>query len=260
VGAAGVDRPFGLGHEPDEGGRDAEADGDHSEHVESRQHDRLLIDLHRQKRARRVHGDALSNEAFNRVLAVLLGHAAQTAVPDADQFRTMTTPERLDYITDRVATDLNIMKARASASHRFYDLLSPNQRKLFDKETAPPSARPALADAALPPSPDKPDYNLPSQTRPDWLVAPSPEVISRLFPTAAMTKTVSGKVFITCVVDVDGYLLDCVVDSEEPKGLGFGNAALEMAAYFRMSPATRYGVPVRSDVTVPINFGAPMKP
>jgi TonB family protein len=55
-------------------------------------------------------------------------------------------------------------------------------------------------------------------------------------------------------VDEDGYLKDCNVTTETPVSQGFGNAALEMSAYMRFQPATRYGVPMSSDINVPIRF------
>ena len=62
---------------------------------------------------------------------------------------------------------------------------------------------------------------------------------------------------IVCVADEDGYVADCVVKGEEPAGMGFRNAALEATAYMRMTPATDYGVPVRSSVAAPLKFTPP---
>ena len=48
-----------------------------------------------------------------------------------------------------------------------------------------------------------------------------------------------------------------LADGTVPEGQGFGNAALEMTGYMRMYPATRYGVPVRGSVTMPVRFHPP---
>ena len=200
--------------------------------------------------------DARQLAAFGDYAAALSDGSAQTPGVSADQFRAMTTPERYDYMAGHTAVDLKILTARSRAAHRFYDMLTDAQRKRFDAAVAPPGGGGAIADVVTQPQPDKPDYRLPSWTAPDWLVKPTADIISRLYPTAAQAGSTPGRAQITCTVDIDGYLTDCVVDFEDPKNLGFGNAALEMSAYFRMLPATTYGVPVPSTVTVPLNFTA----
>jgi len=86
------------------------------------------------------------------------------------------------------------------------------------------------------------------------MVKPRGDDVARVFPAAALKGKITGSALMTCAVDEDGYLADCVIDEETPAGMGFGNAALEVSAYMRMFPATNYGVPVRSTVTVPIKF------
>jgi TonB family protein len=142
---------------------------------------------------------------------------------------------------------------RARTVHRFYDLLSPDQRKAFDEATAP-TTHEQLATIVTQPRPETPDYSAPSHTNPDWLVRPTPEELARVYPRAAAAKGVGGRAVLTCTVDVDGYLSECVVDSDTPSGAGFGNAALEITAYMRFLPMTDYGIPHESKVTVPINF------
>jgi TonB family protein len=188
--------------------------------------------------------------AFSDYMAAMAAKSAQSPGVSVGQLRAMTTPERLDYMADRMTRDLAVLKARSRAAHRFYGLLSAAQRKTFDA---------AMTDVATQSEPDAADYNSPSWTAPDWLIKPSAETISRFYPTAAQAKRIPGKVRISCLVDIDGYLLNCVVVSEEPKDLGFGNAALQISAYFRMRPATLYGAPVRSPVTVPVAFSGPLQ-
>jgi hypothetical protein len=61
---------------------------------------------------------------------------------------------------------------------------------------------------------------------------------------------------LRCKITVDGLVIDCVVIAEQPKNLGFGDAALSMAPLFRMKPFMRDGVPEGgAQVVIPINFG-----
>lgn len=169
----------------------------------------------------------------------------------------MTAPQRLDYVASRIEIDLRVAQAQAQALHKLYDVLSADQRKVLDDATAPPGGKAALATVVQQPERDKPDYSLPSHTNPNWLVVPSQDDVARVYPSQALKQMVGGNAVITCMVDADGYLADCVVDSETPPGLGFGNAALEITAYMRMLPATNYGVPVPAKVNVPVSFLPP---
>ena len=165
----------------------------------------------------------------------------------------MTEPQREDILAERMGKAFELLEARAGAAHGFYGLLSPGQRKLFDDASAP-GAHESAATFVSSPQPTQPNYNLPSHTDPDWLVRPSADEVARLYPSMAAEKQVAGKAVIRCTVDIDGYLTDCVVDDETPPRQGFGNAALEMTAYFRFRPATVFGMPMRARVTVPISF------
>jgi TonB family protein len=174
---------------------------------------------------------------------------------DDEQRRAMTMPQRLDFVSDRIAFDLPIARSEAAAAHRFYDLLSVEQRKIFDNTTMLSVEHARLGfEAGSLSLPGAPNYEFPSHTNPSWLVKPTGEELSRVYPTVAQRNHTTGKVSMTCAVDNEGYLTDCVIVSEVPKDQGFGNAALEMSAYMRMNPATNYGVPTPANVTVPLNF------
>ena len=194
--------------------------------------------------------------AFERWLSTAAPIPATAAEPSAQDFRAMTTPQRTDYVVNHLESDLTLMRAQAKAMRDFYALLSPAQRKLFDDATSPPTSEHSAPsnDATLDEPPPPPTYQLPSHTDADWMVRPTPDDVSRVFPTAALAAKISGKVSMKCVADESGYLTECVVEDETPAGYGFGNAALEISAYMRMKPATDLGVPVRSTVNVPVNF------
>lgn len=92
-------------------------------------------------------------------------------------------------------------------------------------------------------------------TNPDWIQKPSGEEVARLFPKLAEMLRISGRVEIMCAVTALGSLEHCKSDNERPEGLGFGKAALLMAALFHMRPTTVDGVAVAGgEVRIPIRF------
>jgi TonB family protein len=191
--------------------------------------------------------------------AYLETSAKASSIPalNQDQIRAMSLVEWSDYWAGHMAEELASLKADAQAMRHFYALLSPQQKSTFDDATRRKPMRGSVAgDVISTPTPDAPDYSLPAFTSPDWLIKPTAENIARVYPSAALTRHIKGRATIHCTTDEDGYLKDCEVLGETPGGLGFGNAALEITAYMRFQPATRYGVPMASEVSVPIRFEA----
>lgn len=96
-------------------------------------------------------------------------------------------------------------------------------------------------------------------TPPDWERMPSGEDMMRYYPDAAVDKSVSGTVTLTCQVSQYGRLKACAVDSESPAGMGFGEAALALAdKEFRMKPGRIDGKIVDGEsVTIPLEFQSP---
>jgi TonB family protein len=193
---------------------------------------------------------------FERWLATASPVPASGGDLSTQDYLAMSPPRRADYVADRLEQFTVLMRAQAKALHEFYDQLSFEQRKLFDNAMSPPSTEHAAPSngAASDAPPPPPNYRLSSHTNADWMVMPTHDDVSRVFPTAAAAAGISGKVKMRCAVDTEGYLTECVVEEETPAGYGFGNAALEMSAYMRMKPATDFGIPVRSTVDVPVNF------
>ncbi len=90
-------------------------------------------------------------------------------------------------------------------------------------------------------------------TNPDWLRRPT--AADMVWPGGAYYAHVRGRVEIDCVVNAKGRLEQCVVLTEEPKGWGFGDAAIATAANFRMKPVLRDGEPVGgARIRIPIIF------
>lgn len=95
-------------------------------------------------------------------------------------------------------------------------------------------------------------------TNPDWVRKPSPESMTRYYPEEAVDSSVSGRVRLSCTLRITGFLENCIVQSEAPAGMGFGEAALRLAPReFRMKPGTVDGKPVEKTVQIPMTFSAP---
>lgn len=65
-----------------------------------------------------------------------------------------------------------------------------------------------------------------------------------LHPREAFQRRLGGKVQLDCTLRADQRLTNCRVASETPQGLGFGQAGLAAAQYFRFRPGTRDGHPI----------------
>lgn len=79
-----------------------------------------------------------------------------------------------------------------------------------------------------------------------WARAPRPE-----FPSGGPRGQASrGVVTISCVARVEGSLTDCVIESEHPRGFGFGRAALSAALRSRMGGADGRSLPTDDGLIV----------
>ena len=85
--------------------------------------------------------------------------------------------------------------------------------------------------------------------QPDWLKKPTAEQILGLWPKGTLGTNKQGRAVVSCEVSVQGALHDCQVVAEEPKGSGFGDAALALTPQFLMRPSTRNGVPTPSSTS-----------
>jgi Gram-negative bacterial TonB protein C-terminal len=96
------------------------------------------------------------------------------------------------------------------------------------------------------------DFHDPAQQQPPlevldptWLQTVDPVKASQLFPeAAAKAGLTTGRATLVCQVAHDGSLTACTVAEELPSGLGFGEAALAIAAVMKMNPWTQQGFPV----------------
>lgn len=115
------------------------------------------------------------------------------------------------------------------------------------------AATPVLA-APAPAADGAPD------TAPDWRRRPTAEMLRAVWPTEAWKRGRGGKATISCKVSIQGTLFDCKVEEEEPKGSGFGVAALSMTPQLLMRPAMKNGQPVVGTVRIPLHFIMPGGP
>lgn len=82
---------------------------------------------------------------------------------------------------------------------------------------------------------------------------PTPEQVSRGYPSRAQDRGVEGQSTMRCLVSMEGRLEACRVTSETPAGYGFGQAAVRLAREFRALPRRQGGRSVPGgtvDVTV----------
>lgn len=89
---------------------------------------------------------------------------------------------------------------------------------------------------------------------PKWVHRPSSRDIDHNYPYGAARQNVEGRALVQCKFDELGTLHDCTAIAEEPKGFGFGPAAMRMTALYKARP--KPGLQ-STWVTVPITFTRP---
>ena len=107
-------------------------------------------------------------------------------------------------------------------------------------------------------NPNQPSPALGIQS-PVWLKHFTAATVAEVYPAAAAKAGVrQGIGTVDCTVAPDGTLMACVVASEDPAGLGFGDAAIKLTTRLQMNPWTKQGAPVDgARVELPIRLTAP---
>jgi hypothetical protein len=118
----------------------------------------------------------------------------------------------------------------------------------------PPKTVSPLVVTAQPKSPPPADASVVLQSDDD---APGAQHVS-IWPAGAWQRKANGHVTLTCFIDVHGLAERCRVAYEDPQGLGFGAAALELRPTLQIPPRKGPdGRPVGSEMNVALEFKAP---
>jgi len=74
-----------------------------------------------------------------------------------------------------------------------------------------------------------------------WVATPTGQDIANVYPPDAVAAKKGGAVLLECRVAAKGDLEACRVEIEDPVGLEFGLAAMELAPLFKMAPTAPDG-------------------
>jgi protein TonB len=111
---------------------------------------------------------------------------------------------------------------------------------------------------ATPPKLAEPAAQVGTIADPDWIRMPNSHDMARYFPDLAMRKNQGGRAKMMCGVTADGYLHGCAILDEDPVGLGFGPASLELAHLFQMKPKPPLRTfPPGGTIVLPIHWVLP---
>ena len=95
-----------------------------------------------------------------------------------------------------------------------------------------------------------------------WLKRVDPTSAPKLFPEAAAKAGLKeGRAAVECEVTHEGTLTGCTAVQEDPKGYGFGDAALTIAGVMQMNLWTSQGTPVDgARIRLPVTLKLPDEP
>lgn len=96
----------------------------------------------------------------------------------------------------------------------------------------------------------------PLMGRPKWAGLPTREQLAQAFANGVGPTNVSTvRVGLACVVADGGFLNGCSVEREDPAGHGYGQRALSLTPYFKMTTWTIEGLPtIGGRIRIPIRY------
>jgi TonB family protein len=138
-------------------------------------------------------------------------------------------------------------------------------KKLVGRFSAPrtfPDGRPlkdVMVHVPITFAPEMLDAVEPQIHKPKWTHLPDVNALTAAYPkTARAANVTTGKVVLSCSVQADGRLGNCAVDSQDPGGMGFDQAALALAPEFQVGLWTEDGLPtVGGHLRLPVRYVMP---
>jgi len=113
----------------------------------------------------------------------------------------------------------------------------------------------ALATAAISSAASVSAAPAPELREVTWVATPTGQDIANVYPPTAVQAGKSGAVLLECKVATQGSLEKCAVQIEDPVGLEFGMAALELAPLFKMAASAPDGSATAGrTIRIPIMF------
>lgn len=113
----------------------------------------------------------------------------------------------------------------------------------------------ALAAAAVSSAASVSAAQPPPLTQVTWVATPTGDDIAAVYPPTAVAAGKGGAVLLECRVDGQGDLDACKVQIEDPVGLEFGIAAMQLAPHFKMAQTAPDGSAVAGrTIRIPIMF------
>lgn len=95
----------------------------------------------------------------------------------------------------------------------------------------------------------------PPLTQVTWIATPTGQDIAAVYPPSAVASGKGGAVLLECRVDKQGLLDACKVQIEDPVGMEFGIAAMQLASRFKVALTAPDGSPVAGrSLRIPIMF------
>lgn len=117
----------------------------------------------------------------------------------------------------------------------------------------------AGGDAEIPPAPLSANAEPLRAELLKWRATPKGADFLRVFPRRAMQEDVAGAAELLCHIGPRNHLADCAVQTEQPQGYGFGDAASELGPSFEVAPGQEPAVHEGATVFLKLRFNLPRR-
>ena len=125
----------------------------------------------------------------------------------------------------------------------------PERPRVKPRVTTPPvpSSVPPLPIPPQPPSNDDANSMFSREPQPSRRVPPN-------YPKRAQDRQKEGKAVVRFIIAIDGSVRDVQLVSEDPPGMGFGDAAVKAVSRWKYDPQIKNGQPVERPAQVIVDF------